>query len=493
MIFDLQDVEEKLHYEFRDKELIYRAFTHASYSNEIQQRSGEKPKNNEVLEFLGDAILNFVVAEELFRTLPEADQGELTQKRAEIVSKPPCAEAVEKLGLHEHIIFGVGAEAEKTRNHRAKGDLLEAVLAAIYLDGGMEPARAFVFRALGDRIRAAGKPEKPEKAPQKPKKQEPAGAGHPSYQGFPMFLGKAEHPPEEEEEELIFTEQPQTFVLEAPKKKKGRPRKDDPTTSFAAAQKRSRPTFGAPVFEFRGEQAERKPEQGALPRENGKKKGDPAGPSRGQGKRGEPAEANGPRKEKKRAEPASRAKNENAKEARPGSGGQKKGGGRPAAGQPEGRPEAAGNGKGRGQKEAPAEGRRVRPAGQDSGQNPKEGQKSKGRREPEVRKEQSAAGAGAGRALPPEEPREDFKSRLQEYCQKHYRQNPIYETLGQAGPSHDPEFSVRVSFSGVMLAQARGKSKRAAEQAAARDALELLMLPPSDKKGKKKSSKEKKH
>ena len=169
MIFDLQDVEEKLHYEFRDKELIYRAFTHASYSNEIQQRSGEKPKNNEVLEFLGDAILNFVVAEELFRTLPEADQGELTQKRAEIVSKPPCAEAVEKLGLHEHIIFGVGAEAEKTRNHRAKGDLLEAVLAAIYLDGGMEPARAFVFRALGDRIRAAGKPEKPEKSEPKPK------------------------------------------------------------------------------------------------------------------------------------------------------------------------------------------------------------------------------------------------------------------------------------------------------------------------------------
>ena len=448
MIFDLQDVEEKLHYEFRDKELIYRAFTHASYSNEIQQRSGEKP---------------------------------------------PGAEAVEKLGLHEHIIFGVGAEAEKTRNHRAKGDLLEAVLAAIYLDGGMEPARAFVFRALGDRIRAAGRPEKPEKAPQKPKKQEPAGAGHPIFQGFPMFLGKAEHPPEEEEEELIFTEQPQTFVLEVPKKKKGRPRKDDPTTSFAAAQKRSRPTFGAPVFEFRGEQAERKPEQGALPRENGKKKGDPAGPSRGQGKRGEPAEANGPRKEKKRAEPAIRTKSENAKEARPGSGGQKKGSGRPAPGQPEGRPEAAGNGKGRGQKKAPAEGRKVRPAGQDSGQNPKEGQKSKGRREPEVRKEQSAAGAGAGRVLPPEEPREDFKSRLQEYCQKHYRQNPVYETLGQAGPSHDPEFSVRVSFSGVMLAQARGKSKRAAEQAAARDALELLMLPPSDKKGKKKSSKEKKH
>ena len=190
MIFDLQDVEEKLHYEFRDKELIYRAFTHASYSNEIQQRSDEKPKNNEVLEFLGDAILNFVVAEELFRTLPEADQGELTQKRAEIVSKPPCAEAVEKLGLHEHIIFGVGAEAEKTRNHRAKGDLLEAVLAAIYLDGGMEPARAFVFRALGDRIRAAGRPEKPEKAPQKP------ASGKRSRQGAERhFMNKKKQPP----------------------------------------------------------------------------------------------------------------------------------------------------------------------------------------------------------------------------------------------------------------------------------------------------------
>lgn len=142
MIFDLCEVEEKIKYTFRDKNLLRQAFTHSSYSNE------QKGKSNEELEFLGDSILNFVVADYLYRKYPEWNEGELTKTRAGLVSATPLSEVIEGLDLTRHILLGVGESKLKTHSYNISADLFEAVTAAIYLDGGLENARAFISMSL---------------------------------------------------------------------------------------------------------------------------------------------------------------------------------------------------------------------------------------------------------------------------------------------------------------------------------------------------------
>lgn len=140
MIFCIHECEEIIGYSFKDKALLRTCFTHKSYSNEHKVESYEK------LEYLGDAILDFVVAEYLFKNA-KGDEGDLTQKRADIVSAKPLADAVVSMGLEQFVLLGEG-EKKKGAKPNICADLFESVIAGIYLDGGMEQAKKFIMDKL---------------------------------------------------------------------------------------------------------------------------------------------------------------------------------------------------------------------------------------------------------------------------------------------------------------------------------------------------------
>ena len=135
----LRKLCERLGYEFKDVTLLDRALTHASMGNE-GKRSYER------LEFLGDAFVNFAVADALFRRDTEFAEGQLTETRARIVSRQPLAAAARKLELHVHLESGKGLRDTERCSARILCDLVEAVIGAILIDGGVTPARAFVRR-----------------------------------------------------------------------------------------------------------------------------------------------------------------------------------------------------------------------------------------------------------------------------------------------------------------------------------------------------------
>jgi ribonuclease-3 len=138
-------LEARLGYSFRRRDLLIQALTHASFANESD---GATP-DNEGLEFLGDSVLSFLVADLLFRASPASAEGTMSRHKALLVSDANLAVVAERLGLGEHLRLGVG---EEKSGGRAKGSLLsgalEAILAAVYLDGGTRAARALVRRAL---------------------------------------------------------------------------------------------------------------------------------------------------------------------------------------------------------------------------------------------------------------------------------------------------------------------------------------------------------
>ncbi len=136
MKFDSDGCEEKIGYTFKDKALLRRCFVHSSYANEHGEESNER------LEFLGDSIVNFVVAEYLFQTYG-SDEGTLTHKRTEFVSSRPLAETVRAMGLDRFLIKGNG-EIHRETNGKMCEDLFEAVVAGIYLDGGLANAEKFI-------------------------------------------------------------------------------------------------------------------------------------------------------------------------------------------------------------------------------------------------------------------------------------------------------------------------------------------------------------
>lgn len=142
----LSDFEEKLGYTFRDKSLLKNALTHSSYANEHRR---EGVSSNERLEFLGDAILGLVVAEHLYRTHPDKPEGELTKLRAELVCEKSLAEVAGRLELGRELRLGHG-ESHGGGSHRPSmlADAVEAVLAAAYLDGGMEIPKGIITRLI---------------------------------------------------------------------------------------------------------------------------------------------------------------------------------------------------------------------------------------------------------------------------------------------------------------------------------------------------------
>jgi ribonuclease-3 len=136
---ELRELSARLGHAFADPALLERALTHASLGNEGEQ-------NYERLEFLGDAFLNFAVAELLFHAEPEVAEGRLTETRARFVSQPPLAEVASRLGLVAHLRHGRGLREGERSSERIRADLVEAVLGAILVDGGVRAARAFVRR-----------------------------------------------------------------------------------------------------------------------------------------------------------------------------------------------------------------------------------------------------------------------------------------------------------------------------------------------------------
>lgn len=134
---DLSEVEKAIGYTFKNKELLAAALTHASYVNEHGGKSYER------LEFLGDSLVNFLVAEALYGS--GQDEGTMTERRQHIVSKKPLADAVDRLGLADHVRRGNGNDAFSVKK---VSDLFESVCAAVYLDGGLEPCRKFVLGNL---------------------------------------------------------------------------------------------------------------------------------------------------------------------------------------------------------------------------------------------------------------------------------------------------------------------------------------------------------
>jgi ribonuclease-3 len=150
-------LEGRIGYRFRDRGLLEHALTHKSKAHE--DPSGGVA-DNESLEFLGDAVLGLVVAETLFRAFPGYNEGQKSKIKANLVSTASLAEMADELGLGEHMILGRGEEKTGGRRKQALlADTCEALIAAIYLDGGLEPARQFLMREFSPAIEQARAPE----------------------------------------------------------------------------------------------------------------------------------------------------------------------------------------------------------------------------------------------------------------------------------------------------------------------------------------------
>ena len=140
----IKDLEAAIGYQFRNITLLHNAVTHSSYANE---RWHDSLKSNERLEFLGDSVLGMVVAEHLYRNFPDRPEGELTRMRADMVCETSLAAIAEKIGLGSHLLLGKGEELSGGRSRASiLADAVESVIAACFLDGGMEVARSFIDR-----------------------------------------------------------------------------------------------------------------------------------------------------------------------------------------------------------------------------------------------------------------------------------------------------------------------------------------------------------
>ena len=137
----------KIGYKFKNKRLLETALTHSSYANEHKVPSYER------LEFLGDSILSFVVSTYLFDKYPDLPEGEMSKLRAAIVCEKSLCEAVKRIGLCEDILLSKG-EIQTGGRERPSivADVFEAVLGAIYIDGGIKPTKNFVMDKLGETI-----------------------------------------------------------------------------------------------------------------------------------------------------------------------------------------------------------------------------------------------------------------------------------------------------------------------------------------------------
>ena len=142
----IEALEGKIGYTFRDRSLLVLALTHTSFANEAH--SGHLG-SNERLEFLGDAVLELVSSDFFYREKPKLSEGELTKLRASFVSEPALAYCAEQIPLPPYLLLGRGEEMTGGRLRPSiVSDAMEAVIGAIYLDGGLTPARAYIDRFI---------------------------------------------------------------------------------------------------------------------------------------------------------------------------------------------------------------------------------------------------------------------------------------------------------------------------------------------------------
>ncbi|WP_285906531.1 ribonuclease III [Pseudodesulfovibrio pelocollis] len=144
---DIGDLQQCIHHRFGQVKLVRAALTHSSYANE-QEGDGD----NERLEFLGDAVLELCVSEEGYRRFPDAPEGQLTRIRSQMVKEKSLAAIARELGLDRHILLGKGEELQGGRDRDALlADAFEALMGAVFLDGGFEAARQTILHIFEHR------------------------------------------------------------------------------------------------------------------------------------------------------------------------------------------------------------------------------------------------------------------------------------------------------------------------------------------------------
>ena len=140
-MFNIKQIEQKLSVQFKNKGILKTAFVHSSYANEHAEESNER------LEYLGDAILEFVVTDKLY-SMFNLSEGELTKYRASLVNEQTLAFVIEELGLDKFLLKGKGESRNKVDSKAIKCDLFEAIVGAIYLDIGLDAAKSFILSCL---------------------------------------------------------------------------------------------------------------------------------------------------------------------------------------------------------------------------------------------------------------------------------------------------------------------------------------------------------
>jgi ribonuclease-3 len=146
MHMDLESLQNTIGYQFRDKDLIREALTHRSFAYEAQDRA---VRDNGRLEFLGDSVLGMVIAEYLHTNEPAFSEGELTRHRSLLVNRNNLCRKAQEMNLSQHLFLGKGEEKTGGRKNSTNlAGALEAVIGAVYLDGGLEEARRFIMEGL---------------------------------------------------------------------------------------------------------------------------------------------------------------------------------------------------------------------------------------------------------------------------------------------------------------------------------------------------------
>lgn len=143
---DFKELEKLLGYRFKNKSLLKLACTHSSFANENGTSSNER------LEFLGDAVIEFIITERLYNEF-DGDEGTLSKIRALVVSEKPLAETTKRLGLSKFLIKGIGESKNKTESKAINCDFFEAICGAIYLDGGIKEVKRFFDAATSDLLK----------------------------------------------------------------------------------------------------------------------------------------------------------------------------------------------------------------------------------------------------------------------------------------------------------------------------------------------------
>ena len=144
----LQECQDRIGYTFKNRELLRLALHHASSAS-------HRRDSNERMEFFGDAVLSLVVCHTLYEQLPEALEGDMTKIKSAVVSRRTCGRVAQALRLTDGLVVGQGMDSGDYLPNSLAAGTLEAVIAAIYLDGGLEPARAFILRHMGEEISKA--------------------------------------------------------------------------------------------------------------------------------------------------------------------------------------------------------------------------------------------------------------------------------------------------------------------------------------------------